>query len=268
MKFSGFRFGETCKFGAKSAVTRKILIRIKKGMIIKMKDMIIAGLQKLSLLDFPGKVACTVFTAGCNLRCPFCHNAPLVVSPSLDGAVTCDSFFEFLKKRSDMLEGVAITGGEPTLMKGLPDFIREIKKMGYAVKLDTNGTNPQMLKDLVLSKAVDYVAMDIKNSPEKYALTAGTEKDIMDSVNESVSFLMENHVDFEFRTTVVKPFHTEDDFSSIGKWIAGDEKYFLQKFVDSGNLIGDGMESYEDEELKGFLNILKQYVPKAQIRGA
>lgn len=236
-----------------------------------MKNMKISGLQKMSLLDFPGCVACTVFTPGCNFRCPFCHNAGLVLSPDKENEIDIEYFFDFLNKRQGLLDGVAITGGEPTLMSGLYDFIRRIKEMGYSVKLDTNGSSPDVLEQLISENLVDYVAMDIKNSPEKYAVTAGIgespAQNLLVRVKESIGILMSGKTDFEFRTTTVKPYHTNDDFYRIGEWIAGDEKYFIQGFVDSGNIIGNGMGAFSNNELEGFLKIVKQFVPHSEIRG-
>ncbi len=233
-----------------------------------MKDNIIAGLQKLTLLDFPGKVACTLFTRGCNFKCPFCHNASLVVRADEQKPYANAEILAFLKKRAGVLDGVAITGGEPTLMPGLHDFIKEIKDLGYAVKLDTNGTRPDVIKKLVEDKLVDYVAMDIKNHPAKYAYTAGLADNYdLTSIIESKNYLMEGNVDFEFRTTVAKPFHTEEDFYLIGEWIKGNEKYFLQQFKDSGDIIGKEISSYNESEMENFLNVLLPFVPNAQLRG-
>lgn len=233
-----------------------------------MKENIFAGLQKLTLLDFPGKVACTLFTKGCNFRCPFCHNASLVVRPEEQRMYENDEILAFLKKRMGVLDGVAITGGEPTLMSGLYDFIKEVKEMGYAVKLDTNGTRPDVLKKIVNDGLVDYVAMDIKNSPEKYAYTCGLPESYdLSKIEESKNFLMEGRVDFEFRTTVAKPFHEESDFYKIGEWLKGSEKYFLQQFKDSGDIIGQEISSFNEREMEAFLNILLPFVPNAQLRG-
>ena len=227
----------------------------------------IQGLQKLTLLDFPGKVACTVFTAGCNFRCPFCHNASLVVNITAEQAIDEETFLEFLEKRKGMLEGVCITGGEPLLQPDIEPFMRKIKDMGYLVKLDTNGSFPEKLKHLVKQGLVDYVAMDIKNSKESYAVTAGVEDRFLEAVEESVSYLKSNPVPFEFRTTVVKHFHTEEEFERIGQWIAGTENYFLQKFKDSGDLINGHVQGCSEEEMEKFLQIVKKYVPKAGMRG-
>ena len=233
-----------------------------------MKDNIIAGLQKLTLLDFPGKVACTLFTRGCNFKCPFCHNASLVVRANEQQLYSNDEILAFLKKRSGVLDGVAITGGEPTLMPGLYDFISEIKALGYAVKLDTNGTRPDVIKRLVENDLVDYVAMDIKNHPAKYAFTVGLPEGYdLTPIIESKNYLMEGNVDFEFRTTVAKPFHAEEDFYLIGEWLKGSEKYFLQQFKDSGDIIGKEISSYNESEMVKFLNALLPFVPNAQLRG-
>lgn len=227
----------------------------------------IQGLQKLTLLDFPERVACTVFTAGCNFRCPFCHNASLVVDIPPQGDVTEEKFFSFLKKRQGILDGVCVTGGEPLLQPEIEDFIRKIKELGYAVKLDTNGSFPEKLKALVEKGLVDYVAMDIKNCPEDYGVTAGVPNLDVSSIIKSVAYLKEGYVPFEFRTTVVKGYHTKESFEKIGLWIQGTEKYFLQNFVDSGDLIGKDTEGCSEEETKEFLEVVRKYVPKAELRG-
>ena len=233
-----------------------------------MNENIFAGLQKLTLLDYPGKVACTLFTRGCNFRCPFCHNASLVVRPEEQKMYDNAEILAFLRKRLGVLDGVAITGGEPTLMAGLYDFISQVKEMGYDVKLDTNGTRPDLLRRLVIDGLVDYVAMDIKNSPEKYAYTCGLPEGYdLSKIEESKNFLMEGRVDFEFRTTVAKPFHDENDFIKIGEWLKGSEKYFLQQFKDSGDIIGQEISSYNDMEMEKFLTLLLPFVPNAQLRG-
>lgn len=227
----------------------------------------IQGLQKLTLLDFPERVACTVFFAGCNFRCPFCHNASLVVDIPPEGDVTEDEFFSFLKKRRGILDGVCITGGEPLLQPGIEDFIRRIKELEYAVKLDTNGSFPEKLKSLVEEGLVDYVAMDIKNCPEDYGVTAGVSNLDVAPIIESVAYLKEGHVPYEFRTTVVKNYHTKESVEKIGQWLRGTERYFLQNFVDSGDLIGKDTEGCSEEEMKEFLEVVRKYVPSAEIRG-
>ena len=190
-----------------------------------MKDNLIVGLQKLTLLDYPGRVACTLFTKGCNFRCPFCHNASLVVRAEEQKAYSNEEILSFLKKRQGILDGVCITGGEPTLMRELPEFIYEIKALGYSVKLDTNGTRPQVIDRLIGEGLVDYIAMDIKNCPEKYAYTIGLPENYdLTPIMESKDILMKGNVDFEFRTTVAKPFHTEEDFLKIGEWLRGEDR--------------------------------------------
>ncbi len=233
-----------------------------------MNEQVFTGLQKLTLLDYPGRVACTLFTRGCNFRCPFCHNASLVTRAEEQRPYENDEILAFLKKRVGVLDGVAITGGEPTLMPGLYDMIAEIKGLGYAVKLDTNGTRPEVLKQLVSDGLVDYVAMDIKNSREKYAHTIGLRANYdFSPIEESAAYLMEGNVDFEFRTTVVNPLHSAIDFEMIGQWLAGEEKFFLQQFKDSGDILGQGVSAYDKEQLEGFLRILSVFVPNAQLRG-
>ena len=228
--------------------------------------MIIKGLQKTTLLDFPGKVACTVFTAGCNFRCPFCHNASLVISPDMSDTISEDDIFAFLKKRCGILDGVCITGGEPLLQRDIEDFIKKIRELGLAVKLDTNGAYPERLRSIINKGLVDYVAMDIKNSKEKYALTAGASVDI-EKISESVRILMTSDVEYEFRTTVVRELHSPEDVKSIGKWIAGADRYFLQSFTDSGEIIGDGYSAHSPQDMGALLDIVKQYIPTAALRG-
>lgn len=236
-----------------------------------MKNMnkdIFTGLQKLTLLDFPGYVACTLFTRGCNMRCPFCHNASLVVRADEQKPYTHEEIMYFLKKRQGILDGVAITGGEPTLMPYLPDFMAEIRELGYKVKLDTNGTRPEVLRAIIDHGLVDYVAMDIKNSKEKYGVTVGFDQSYdLAPIEDSISILMENKVNFEFRTTVSRTFHTPDDIRKIGEWLAGQEKFFLQQFKDSGDIIGNKIEAYDEDEMKTLLDIILPFVPNAQLRG-
>lgn len=227
----------------------------------------IQGLQKLTLLDFPERVACTVFFAGCNFRCPFCHNASLVVDIPPVGEITEDEFFSFLKKRQGILDGVCITGGEPLLQPDMEKFMRKIKELGYAVKLDTNGSFPDKLKSLVGKGLVDYVAMDIKNCLDTYTATAGVQVLDTEAIKESVAYLKEGHVPYEFRTTVVKNYHTKESLERIGQWIQGTEKYFLQNFVDSGDLIGEDTKGCSEEEMKAYLKVVQRYIPEAKLRG-
>ena len=225
--------------------------------------MLIGGLQKLTLIDYPGKVACTLFTYGCNFRCPFCHNAVLVNEEPVP--IPEEEFFSFLKKRQGLLDGVGITGGEPLLHKDMPTFLQKIKDLGYAVKLDTNGSFPERLREVVEKGLVDMVAMDIKNEKSRYAETIGYDVD-MHKIEESVAFLMENRVDYEFRTTIVKEFHDEKAIRGIGEWIRGAEKYFLQNFVDSGHLLGNA-HGVSEQDMRRFTEIAKEYVPNAFVRG-
>ncbi len=225
----------------------------------------ISGLQKLTLLDYPGKVACTVFTGGCNFRCPFCHNASLVLRPEENQDIPEDQLIEFLKKRQGMLDGVCITGGEPLMHPDTIRLIEDIKKLGCLVKLDTNGSYPQRLKEIVSSGLVDHVAVDIKNSRESYGKTIGLEGFDISGVCESVDFLMENHVPYTFRTTLVHPLHTPEDMHAIGRWIRGCQRYVLQGFVDSGDLVGQGMTPLTEEESRNMLQIARLYVPNTEL---
>ena len=227
----------------------------------------ISGLQKLTLLDFPGHTACTVFTGGCNYRCPFCHNAELVLRPGEQPEIPEAEFFSLLQKRRGLLDGVAVTGGEPTLQPDLPEFLRRIREMGYAVKLDTNGTHPDLLKRLVAEDLVQYAAMDIKNSPGRYAETAGTEDPQLDRIRESAAFLLEGTVPYEFRTTVVRELHRPEDLAEIGRWLQGAERYFIQCYTDSGDLIQEGFSPCSREELDLLLAAVRPFIPAARLRG-
>ena len=224
----------------------------------------IGGLAKMTLLDFPGRLACTVFTEGCNLRCPFCHNATLV-SGGGEG-LSVDALLSFLKKRQGMLEGVCLTGGEPLCQEGLADLIRAIRALGYAVKLDTNGTNPRALSALIGEGLLDYVAMDIKNSREKYAETIGLPT-VPPGIFESAALLLEGRVPYEFRTTVVEELHEPADFAAIGEWIRGADRYFLQMFRDSGDILGEGMSAPHPEKMRACLAAVLPYIPTAELRG-
>lgn len=227
----------------------------------------IQGLQKLTLLDYPEHTACTVFTAGCNFRCPFCHNASLVVDIPKEATISEEEFFLFLEKRIGILDGVCVSGGEPLLQPDIELFIKKIKDMGFAVKLDTNGSFPDKLIYLVEEGFVDYVAMDIKNCLESYAITAGLDVLDVEAIKRSVSYLKEGHVPYEFRTTVVRHYHSKESFEEIGKWLTGVEKYFLQNFVDSGDLIGKNTKGCSEEEMKEFLRVVRKYIPNAKLRG-
>lgn len=230
--------------------------------------MLIKGLQKLTLLDFPEKMACTLFTFGCNFRCPFCHNASLVLSDRADGTIIEEEdFFRFLLSRRGILEGVCISGGEPTLQPDLPAFIRRIRDLSFAVKLDTNGYRPAVLRALIDKGLVDYVAMDIKNSLSRYPETVGIARFDTAPIEESMELLMEDRVPFEFRTTLVRGLHTPESIAEMGRRLAGGERFFLQTFEDSGDLIADGLSGFDREETEALLAVLCNYVPNAQIRG-
>lgn len=227
----------------------------------------IGGMQKLTLLDYPGKVACTVFLSGCNLRCPFCHNPGLVLPEQSNGpGISETEVLSFLEQRKGKLDGVCVTGGEPTLQPGLPEFLKKLRELGYAIKLDTNGTNPGMLKALLQNGVLDYVAMDIKNSPSRYAETCGG-VDILSMVQESANLLLDGSVEYEFRTTVCKPLHTEKEMKEIGRWLRGAKRYFLQAFVDSGDLVSGGVQAHTHEELVRLLQTVLPYIPNTQLRG-
>lgn len=227
----------------------------------------ICGLQKTTLLDFPGHVAATVFLGGCNFRCPFCHNTDLLGSDAPE-LMSVDKLLAFLKRRSGILEGVCITGGEPTLHgEALISLIHAIKDIGYLVKLDTNGSHPQLLRQLHAEGLLDYVAMDIKSGRFQYPQICGTPGLQMAPVEESIQWLMEGHVPYEFRTTVVKGLHNAEDFRDIALWIGGCSKYYLQGFVDSGRVLKEGFSAFSRKELEEFLAIVKPPIPDAEIRG-
>ena len=228
----------------------------------------IAGLQKLTLLDFPEHTAATVFLPGCNFRCPFCHNAALVLGAGdATGDTPVEEFFAFLDKRHGLLDGVCITGGEPLLQPELADFCARIKGAGFAVKLDTNGSFPDRLRELVESELVDYVALDVKNAPERYAETVGVPGFDLAPVAASVDYLLASAVPYEFRTTVCAPLHTPEEMAGIGRWLKGAKRYFLQPFVDSGELVGSGMKPLTKEEIEALRDSVLPDIPSTQIRG-
>lgn len=229
--------------------------------------MVIHGLQKLTLLDYPGKVACTIFTAGCNFRCPFCHNASLVLDTHKNQEISIDNLFSFLEKRKGVLDGICVTGGEPLIQSDIEGFLRKVKVLGYAIKLDTNGSFPDRLIRIVEEGLVDYVAMDIKNSQENYGKTIGIKEYDISSVHKSVQYLLSGKVPYEFRTTVVQEFHRRSDFASIGRWISGAERYYLQQFVDSGDVIKEGLHEYSKTIMEQALDIVKEVIETAEIRG-
>lgn len=227
----------------------------------------IHGFQKMTLLDFPGKVACTLFTAGCNLRCPFCHNAPLVTDIDNSLQYTENDIFAYLQKRKGLLDGVVITGGEPLLQLDIASFIKKIKNLGYDVKLDTNGSFPDKLYELISEGLIDYVAVDIKNCREKYALTTGIENYNLENIDKTVNILKQGNIPYEFRTTVVKEFHTVEDIEKIGDWICGADKYYLQSFVDSGNLIGSDLHPVDADVMKIMAKKVQKCVSIVGVRG-
>lgn len=227
----------------------------------------IYGMQKTTLVDYPGHLATTLFTAGCNFRCPYCHNGDLVENISGLSPYSREDIFKHLESRKGVIEGVAITGGEPTMHPDLPDFIRSVKDMGYLVKLDTNGTNPAMLKSLVNEGLVDYVAMDIKHSRVKYPTVACWDNFSMDDIAESVEFLKSGVVDYEFRTTLCVELHRETDITAIGLWLAGAKAYYLQPYHESEQVLHPGFHPHSKEKLQDFVTILSAFVDKVEIRG-
>jgi pyruvate formate lyase activating enzyme len=227
----------------------------------------ITGLVKTTLLDYPRHLAATIFIGGCNLRCPFCHNSSLVTRISTQPSIPEKEVLEYLQKRKGILEGVCITGGEPTIHPGLTGLISDIKAMGYKIKLDTNGTNPDMLRELVKVNLIDYIAMDIKNSKEHYGKSAGIGSFDTKAVEESIAFLLKEPVDYEFRTTVVKEHHSSQDMISIGNWIKGAKAYYLQSYKDSGDVLEPGLSAPDKETLLAYKELLTPYVKYVAVRG-
>lgn len=227
----------------------------------------ISGLQKLSMVDYPGKLAATVFTGGCDLRCPFCHNAPLVLRVAETPALSQEEVLSFLRTRQGLLDGVVLSGGEPLLQAGAAEFLAAVRSLGFSVKLDTNGCHPEALANILERGLTDYVAMDIKNRREKYAETAGMPGFDLAPVEESVRLLQSSGVDFEFRTTVVREFHTAADIRAIGQWLEGSPRYFLQKFVDSGDLVGTGCHGLEDAEMRALAETARPWFREVALRG-
>ncbi len=225
----------------------------------------IFGLEKLSMVDYEGHLCCTVFTAGCNFRCPYCHNSDLVEGKNLH-EITEEEFFDFINKRKGLLDAVCVSGGEPSLQPDLIDFIKRIKSLGYLVKLDSNGTNPKVIKELVRQNLLDYIAMDIKNSRESYRKTAHGYFDLA-KIKESVEFLKQGKIPYEFRTTLVKGHHTEKEIKEIALWLQGADKIYLQCFVDSGSCITEGLERIEKEEAENFKEILSKTIKEVYLRG-
>lgn len=227
----------------------------------------IQGLQKLTLLDYPGKMACVIFTAGCNMRCPFCHNSRLVINPEKESELSVEEVLTFLKKRQGILDGVVITGGEPLLQSDIKELIIRTRELGYPVKIDTNGTFPDRLKELVNEGLVDYVAMDIKNAPELYGETVGISGFDISKIKESIAFLLENKVEYEFRTTVVREFHSVFGMENLGKLIKGAKRHYIQSFVDSGETIVFGLSAVPKDEMESMRNIMLRYVDSCELRG-
>ncbi len=228
--------------------------------------MIIEGLQKLTLLDFPNHVACTIFSHGCNLRCPFCHNAGLVVRKP-EQEITKEELASFFEKRKGILDGIAFTGGEPLLHKDAVEYIEFLRESGLKVKLDTNGFYPERLKEIIDKKLVDYIATDIKSSPEGYAKATGIPEIDLSPLRESIGLIMNSGIDYEFRTTAVKGIHEKDNFKKIGEWIKGAQHYYIQRFTDSGDLIGGGFDAFTDAEMREFLEEVLPNIPSAELRG-
>lgn len=230
-------------------------------------NMDFSGFEKLSLLDFDHYLTATLFYGGCPFRCPYCHNAALVLHPETLDKIPWEEIKNYLKKRQGCLEAVCISGGEPTMMDDLIEKVKDLKELGYLVKIDTNGINPSLLKYLVSNALVDYVAMDIKNSPDKYAKTIGLDNFKLENIYQSVDYLLANHVSYEFRTTVVEEFHDFNDFKIIGEWIAGAQKYYLQQYVDRDGAISHGFTPYSKEKALEALKIVQEFVPNSFLRG-
>ena len=226
----------------------------------------IIGFEKLTLVDYPEKVAAILFTGCCNMRCPYCHNGELVLHPDLFPPFSDEEIFSYLKKRKGILDAVVISGGEPTLQRDLKQYIARIKDMDLLVKLDTNGTDPSILRDLVSSSLVDYVAMDVKNSLDSYGLTCGIKDYDTSKVEESIAFLKEGNVDYEFRTTVTRETHSEKNFISLASLLSGAKAYYLQNFVPNENTIEKGFTPMAWDELQNYIGILKKTIENVQVR--
>lgn len=229
--------------------------------------MVFHGFQKMTMLDFPGYVACTVFTPGCNFRCPFCHNSLLVTRMNDNEIYTEDDILSYLKKRQGVIDGICISGGEPLMHDDIFDFVRKVKEIGLLVKIDTNGSFPDKLRKLIDSGNIDYVAMDIKNCPDRYAETVAIPGFDFEPVRKSVQILLEGKINYEFRTTVVKEFHTPQDMVSVGELIKGADRYFLQHFIESEGNIQQGLTPLCKEEMENLRQIAAEYVKNAELRG-
>lgn len=228
----------------------------------------ICGFNKTTLLDYPEHLACGIFLGGCNFQCPFCQNATLVLAPGSQPSIDKGEILKHLKKRRGILEGICISGGEPTLAPDLLSFMEEIKELGYNIKLDTNGYKPNIVKESIEKKLVDYIAMDIKSSLDEYPILCGKPNMDVQQIAETVSMIQTTGIAHEFRTTVVNPYHTEASFETIGKWLQGDSKYYLQKYKDSGDVIQpEGLSAYSHEKMLRFKEILLPYLPNTHLRG-
>lgn len=227
----------------------------------------IGGLQKMSLLDYPEKICAIVFTVGCNFRCPFCHNSALIAADTAEPLIAEDEFFSFLSRRVGRLDGVCVTGGEPLLQPDLADFLRRIKRLGFTVKLDTNGSFPERLEALLSESLLDYVAMDVKNAPEKYAKTVGITEISLNNIEISAKLLLDGDIPYEFRTTLVKEFHTPEDIRRIGRLLRGGKKYCLQNFSDSGRLTTNvPLNSFSEDEIMEMKRIADEFFQAVEIR--
>jgi pyruvate formate lyase activating enzyme len=227
----------------------------------------IHGFNKITLLDYPEHLASTIFLGSCNMRCPFCHNSSLVLNPSSVPTIPIDEILLYLEKRKNILEGVCITGGEPTLSPDLPYLIKKIRHLGLKIKLDTNGSRPDILKTLMEEGLLNYVAIDIKNSKEKYSLSAGVQNYSIENISESVTYLMNCQIPYEFRTTIIKEHHTAQDILSIGHWIEGAKAYYLQPYKNSDDILSPGLHSHSKETLSYFITLLTPFVELAALRG-
>lgn len=227
----------------------------------------ICGLQKLSMVDYPGKLAATVFTGGCDLRCPFCHNAPLVTHVDAADSYTEEEVLDFLRSRRGLLDGVVLSGGEPLMHPESETLLAKMQELGLAVKLDTNGCYPELLEKILDRGLVDYVAMDIKGTPAKYGVITGRPELELGPVERSIRLIMDKAPDYEFRTTLVKPFHEVGDMEVIGSWLQGAKRYFLQTFVDSGDLVGEGCSGFSPEEMTAFYEAARPWFPQVELRG-
>jgi pyruvate formate lyase activating enzyme len=226
-----------------------------------------AGWEKLDLENFDGYIATTLFAAGCDFRCPFCHNSDLVLHPERIKKIPWEDIMEYLARRRNVIEAVCVTGGEPTLMPDLLEKLADIKKLGYLVKLDSNGSRPEILRIAIRQELVDYVAMDIKNAPAKYAMTIGTTSFDMEDIRASASFLIKGHIPYEFRTTAIAEYHSERDFEEMGAWLEGAERFYIQRYIDGENCIAHGLHELSKEKALVCKAILEKSVKKVALRG-